>query len=104
MIGSSAGGLQGEFVIGLFIKIPFHAQIRAADPRVAEELSDTVDGIVSAFAASRQATEESFLLTFDESSRPCRLRAAEAARCLSSKLAGLASRLHGWALLLDSGA
>jgi hypothetical protein len=104
MIGASAGSLQGEFVIGLFIKIPFHAQIRVADPRVAEELSETVDGIVSAFAASRHATEESFLLTFDESSRPCRLRAAEAARCLSSKLAGLASRLHGWALLLDSGA
>ena len=91
-------------VIGLFVKIPFHAQIRVADPRVAEELAETVDGIVSAFAATRQATEESFLLTFDESSRPCRLRAAEAARRLASKLAGLGARLHGWALLLDAGA
>jgi tetratricopeptide (TPR) repeat protein len=91
-------------VIGLFMKIPFHAQIRCADPRLAAELSETVDGIVAAFAASRQSTDESFLLTFDETSRPCRLRAAEAARCLSSKLAGLGSRLHGWALLLDSGA
>jgi tetratricopeptide (TPR) repeat protein len=95
---------EGDPVIGLFMKIPFHAQIRNADPRLAAELSDSVDGVVSAFAASRQATEESFLLTFDESSRPCRLRAAEAARCLSSRLAGLGSRLHGWALLLDSGA
>jgi hypothetical protein len=86
------------------MKVPFHAQIRSADPRLAAELSEAVDGIVSAFSASRQATEESFLLAFDESSRPCRLRAAEAARCLSAKLAGLGSRLHGWALLLDSGA
>jgi tetratricopeptide (TPR) repeat protein len=91
-------------MIGLFMKIPFHAQIRSADPRLAAELAETVDGIVAAFAASRLATEESFLLAFDESSRPCRLRAAEAARCLSAKLAGLGSRLHGWALLLDSGA
>jgi tetratricopeptide (TPR) repeat protein len=91
-------------VIGLFIKIPFHAQLKVADPRVAEELTGIVGDIVNAFAASMQATEESFLLTFDESSRPCRLRAAEAARCLASKLAGLGSRLHGWAILLDSGA
>jgi hypothetical protein len=103
MTGGLAAALRGNLVIGLFVKIPFHAQLRAADPRVAEELDEIVGEVVGAFAAARPATEESFLLTFDESSRPCRLRAAEAARCLSSRLAGIGSRLHGWALFLDSG-
>ena len=38
----------------------------------------------------------------DEGSRPCRLRAAEAARRLSAKLAELGPRLLGWAVILDS--
>lgn len=91
-------------MIGLFAKIPFHAQLRIAEPRLASEVAEAVNGIVSAFAASRQPTDESFLLSFDESSRPCRLRAAEAARCLSQKLGSLGPRLYGWAILLDAGA
>jgi hypothetical protein len=91
-------------VIGLFIKIPFHSQIRSSEPRLAAELQEAVDEAVTTFAASRCATEESFLLGFDESSRPCRLRAAEAARSLSLRLGAMAPRLHGWALLLDAGA
>ncbi len=91
-------------MIGLFMKIPFHSQLRAAEPRLAAELAGAVEEVVSAFAATRQATEESFLLTFDENSRPCRLRAAEAARALAQKLSGIGPRLHGWSLLLDSGA
>jgi hypothetical protein len=90
-------------VIGLFIKIPFHTQIRNAEPELAAELSKAVEGAVIEFAASRLTSEESYLLTFDEDSRPCRLRAAEAARSLSSKLSGFGPRLHGWALLLDAG-
>jgi hypothetical protein len=95
---------EGDPVIGLFIKIPFHSQIRSAEPRLAAEIEGAVDEVVSAFAASKQAIEESFLLGFDESSRPCRLRAAEAARLLALKLSGLAPRLHGWAMILDAGA
>ena len=90
-------------MIGLFVKIPFHAQLKVADPRLARELEDSVNGIVRSFSAARQSTEESFLLTFEESSRPCRLRATEAARCLAAKLSALGARLHGWAILLDSG-
>jgi len=90
-------------VIGLFIKIPFHTQLRKAEPALAAELSGAVDDAISAFAAERQITEESFLLTFDETSRPCRLRAAEAARSLSSKISILGQRLHGWAVILDAG-
>jgi hypothetical protein len=89
-------------LIGLFIKIPFHAQIRASDRRLADELAERVNATVAAFDASEAATDESFLLTFDESSRPCRLRAAEAARRLSAKLSELGPRLHGWAVILDS--
>jgi tetratricopeptide (TPR) repeat protein len=91
-------------VIGLFIKIPFHSQIRNSEPRLAAELEKAVDEVVSAFAASRFAIEESYLLIFDEFSRPCRLRAAEAARSLMLKLSAIAARLFGWALLLDAGA
>ncbi|MGA2546874.1 MAG: hypothetical protein ABSF43_10025 [Rectinemataceae bacterium] len=91
-------------MIGLFIKIPFHSQLRNAEPALAAELAKAVNEVVAAFAASRHATEESFLLTFDESSRPCRLRAAEAARNLSLILSGIGPRLHGWALILDAGA
>ena len=47
------------------MKIPFHSQIRSAEPRLAKELAEAVDGVVSAFAAERQTTEESFLLTFE---------------------------------------
>ena len=61
-------------------------------------------GVDLAFAATRQLSEESYLLTFDEASRPCRLRSAEAARFLSSKISIIGPRLHGWALLLDAGA
>lgn len=85
------------------MKIPFHAQIRNAEPKLAAELDAAVNEIVVSFAASREETEESFLLAFDESSRPCRLRAAEAARSLAIRLAAIGSRLHGWALLIDAG-
>jgi hypothetical protein len=93
-----------DSVIGLFIKIPFHAQLLSAEPALAEELSEAVEEAIRTFAATRQATDESFLLTFDEESRPSWLRAAEAARSLSSKISSLGSRLHGWNLLLDTGA
>jgi tetratricopeptide (TPR) repeat protein len=53
--------------------------------------------------AARYATEESFFLGFEESSRPARLCAAEAARLLASTLGGLGSRLHGWFIIIDSG-
>jgi hypothetical protein len=85
------------------MKIPFHAQLREAEPALAAELSEAVEEAVGAFAAASYGTEESFLLTFDEGSRPCRLRAAEAARSLSSRLSGLAPRLHGWSIFLDAG-
>jgi hypothetical protein len=94
---------EGFKVIGLFMKIPFHAQIRSAESRLAAELAEAVEGAASAFAASRLPTEESFFLYFDDTTQPCRLRAAEAARYLSSKLSSLGPRLHGWALLLDAG-
>jgi len=90
-------------VIGLFLKIPFHAQLRGAEPSLAAELSGAVQEAILSFAATRLATDESFLLAFDEDSRPCRLRAAEAARSLSSKISSLGPRLHGWALLLEAG-
>ena len=90
-------------MIGLFIKIPFHAQIKRAEPRLASELAAAIEGAISTFMAVRYATEESFFLGFEESSRPARLRAAEAARLLASTLGALGSRLHGWFIILDSG-
>ena len=90
-------------MIGLFIKIPFHAQIKRAEPRLASELAGAIDGAISTFMAARYATEESFFLGFEESSRPARLCAAEAARLLASTLGALGSRLHGWFIILDSG-
>jgi len=86
------------------MKIPFHSQIRSAEPKLASELDAAVEEVASSFAARREETEESFLLTFDESSRPCRLRVAEAARRLAMRLGELGPRLHGWAIILEAGA
>ena len=90
-------------MIGLFIKIPFHAQLKRADPRLASQLASAIEGAISTFMAVRYATEESFFLGFEESSRPARLCAAEAARLLASTLGALGARLHGWFIILDSG-
>jgi hypothetical protein len=90
-------------MIGLYIKIPFHAQLRASEPGLAKELAEAASELVSEFAATRVPTEESFFFAFDESSRPCRLRAAEAARKVAARLAPLAPRLHGWLVILDRG-
>jgi hypothetical protein len=90
-------------VIGLFVKIPFHAQIKRAEPKLASELAASIEEAATTFAAARSATEESFFLGFDESSRPARLCAAEAARRIASALSGMGSRLHGWFVILDSG-
>jgi hypothetical protein len=91
-------------VIGLHVKIPYHAQIRSSEPRLAEQVAAAVGEAAAAFAGTIHQTEESFFMSFDESSRPCRLRAAEAARVLSSSLRGLGPRLLGWSIVLDSGA
>jgi len=43
-----------DSVIGLFIKIPFHAQIRRAEPALAAELQAVVEESIPDFAATRQ--------------------------------------------------
>lgn len=90
-------------MIGLYAKVPYHSQIRSSEPRLAEQLAEAAGKAAAAFAGTLHQTEESFYMTFDESSRPCRLRAAEAARALAESLRGLAPRLLGWAVVLDSG-
>jgi hypothetical protein len=90
-------------VIGLYAKVPYHAQIRSSEPQLAEKLAEAAEKAAAAFAGTLCPSEESFFMTFDESSRPCRLRAAEAARALSASLRGLGPRLLGWAVVLDSG-
>ncbi|MBL8967509.1 MAG: hypothetical protein JNG85_10885 [Spirochaetaceae bacterium] len=90
-------------MIGLFIKIPFHAQLRRADPPLAAELSRIVAETATVFGARSLATEESFFLAFDEDSGCCRLRAAETARNLAGRLAPLSPRLHGHAIIIGAG-
>lgn len=88
-------------MIGLYVKIPFHAQIKKADRGLATELSESVTGIAERFMARMPQTEESFLLLFDEESGCGMLRAAEAARGIRQALSALSPRLHGWTILLD---
>ncbi len=89
-------------MIGLYLKIPFHAQIELADRIAAAELRKHVHEAAIAFAANLIPIDESFLFAFDEGIRPCRLRAAEAARFLEPRLRALSPSLHGWALLIES--
>ncbi|HTX72686.1 MAG TPA: hypothetical protein VMC79_07645 [Rectinemataceae bacterium] len=89
-------------MIGLLVKIPFHSQIKRTEPRFAEEIAAAVGRAATASAARILPSEESYFLAFDESSSPCRLRAAEAARLLLDSFRSLNPRLHGWVLLIDS--
>jgi len=88
-------------MIGLYIKIPFHTQIRRADRALAAELLEAVTRIAERYMARMPQTEESFLLLFDEESGCAMLRAAEATRGMSEALSALSPRLHGWTILLD---
>jgi len=88
-------------MIGLYIKIPFHTQIRRADKALAAELLGAVTRIAERYMARMPQTEESFLLLFDEESGCAMLRAAEAARGMGEALSALSPRLHGWTILLD---
>lgn len=90
-------------MIGLYAKIPFHSQLRKADDKLAADLSRIAREAAASFGGVLHPTEESFFLCFDDSLLPCRLRAAEAARYLASRLKGLAPRLHGWSLFLKTG-
>lgn len=90
-------------MIGLFVKIPFHSQLKKADPALVSELSTTVSAVAGVFKARLQPMDESFFLAFDEGEGCARLRAAEAARGLEAKLHALSPRLHGWDLLLSEG-
>lgn len=91
-------------MIGLYAKIPYHTQLRSSEPRLSDQIAKAVGEAASAFAGTVHPIEESFFMGFDEASRPCRLRAAEAARAVSSSLRALGPRLLGWAVILDSGA
>ena len=88
-------------MIGLYVKIPFHAQIRRADRNLAAELSGFVVQVAERFMARMMPSDESFLLLFEEGGGCAMLRAADAARALRSALVALAPRLHGWTILLD---
>jgi len=88
-------------MIGLYIKIPFHTQIRRADKALAAELLGAVTRIAERYMARMPQTEESFLLLFDEGSGCAMLRAAEATRGMGEALSALSPRLHGWTILLD---
>jgi len=90
-------------MIGIFVKIPFHAQQKRADPALAAELSRAAAEAARVFGARILPSEESFFLAFDEGTGCPRLRAAEAARSLGARLARLAPRLHGYALILGEG-
>jgi len=91
-------------MIGIYVKIPFHGQVKRSEPRLAFELAQSAREMADAFGAALQPVDESFLLVFDEALGPCRLRAAEAARLLSARLKALAPRLHGWSVILDQSA
>lgn len=88
-------------MIGLYIKIPFHTQIRKADKALATELQGAVTRIAERYMARTPQTEESFLLLFNEEGGCAMLRAAEAARGMKEALSALSPRLHGWTILLD---
>ena len=91
-------------MIGLYMKIPFHSQLRKSDAKLAAELEALAAEAAEAFGARLFPCDESFFLAFDDSARPCRLRAAEASRFLSARLKVLSARLHGWDLILESAA
>lgn len=88
-------------MIGIYEKIPFHGQLKRSDQKLSSELAQATRQIAASFGATLQPLEESFLLLFDDKVLPCRLRAAEAARLLTSRLKALSPRLHGWAVILD---
>lgn len=87
-------------MIGLYAKIPFHSQIRKADSVLAAEILALANEAALKFRARIEPSDESFFLSFDESSGCVRLRAAEAARFLENHLGPLSDRLHGWNILL----
>jgi hypothetical protein len=88
-------------MIGLFVKIAFHLQIKKADSPLAAELAAAAREAAALFRARDLSTEDSFFLVFDASSGCARLRAAEAARFLDRKFKPLSPRLHGWNIFLD---
>jgi len=90
-------------VIGLYVKVPYHTQIRSSEPQLADQIGTVMAESAAAFAGAFQDTEESFFLSFDESSRSCRLCAAQAASMISSRLRELSPRLLGWTAILDVG-
>jgi hypothetical protein len=87
-------------MIGIFVKIPFHAQIKRADPGLAEEIADAVANVSRLFGARQAASEESYFLLLDDDCGCARLRAAETARRLAGRLGPLSPRLHGWDIIL----
>jgi len=89
-------------MIGLLIKIPFHAQIRRALPELSAALESAASEVQSLYGARRIPSDESFFLVFDEDRGCSRLRAVEAARILLERLNRFAPRLHGYSLIMSA--
>ncbi len=88
-------------MIGLLVKIPFHAQIRRALPDLAAALESTAAETLAQYGARRIPSDESFFLIFDEEKGCAKLRAVEAARTLLERLGRFAPRLHGYSLIVS---
>ncbi len=89
-------------MIGIFIKIPFHAQIRRADRELAAALVAAATEAAAIYGARAMSLDESFFLGFDETLGCAALRAAEAARWLDARLERLAGRLHGFNIIIGA--
>ena len=89
-------------MIGVLVKIAFHNQLKKTEFALASELAKAVSEAATDFGARLKPVDESFFLGFDKDSCCARLRAAEAARRLESRLKSLSPRLHGWNIIIGT--
>ncbi|HUX37464.1 MAG TPA: hypothetical protein VMV44_06130, partial [Rectinemataceae bacterium] len=88
-------------MIFIYLRLPYRRQIRIADPETLAIVDAAIEHAVLELGGRAKWMEERIVLSFDEAAGCALLRASEALRSIGTRLAGIATGLHGYTLVLE---